>query len=176
MRCQQYSLVLALLSLSVAVSARAQSGTWGMGVGVAAPTGEYSTHDKAGWHASATYTPVRFGPAVDLRIDALYGRTPRKTTGAAASQVFGLGAALLAHPSRSVTAHPYVLAGIGYYELEEGGLGGVSSTPTSGIAIIGGAGISVPAGGPHVFLEARFIGGPVKNGVNFVAVTLGISF
>jgi hypothetical protein len=86
-----------------------------------------------------------------------------------------LGAAVMAHPARGAGMLPYVLAGVGYYELEEGGPGGISSPPINGIGIMGGAGISARMGRVRAFLEGRFIGGPVKHGVNFIPVSLGLS-
>jgi hypothetical protein len=169
---------LGLCYLACAGAARAQTDHWWLGGGLVVPSGEYSMHDKAGWHAVAAFSPLLFGRdgAFGLRIDALYGQTPRKTTPSATSQVFGLGATLVVRPTHGVAVRPYLIAGIGYYELEEGAPGGVSSSPVNGIALVGGAGASFRTGGLHVFLETRFIGGPVKNGVNFFPVTLGLSF
>lgn len=170
--------VLGLCYLACTGPAEAQAGHWWLGGGLVAPSGEYSTHDKAGWHAVAGFSPPLFdrNGAFGLRIDALYGQTPRKTTPSATSRVFGLGTTLVVHPTHDSAVRPYLIAGIGYYELEEGAPGGVSSSPVNGIALVGGAGASFRMSGLRVFLEARFIGGPVKNGVNFFPVTLGLSF
>jgi hypothetical protein len=168
---------LVLCGLAAVGPARAQLGRWWVGGGLVAPGGEYSTHDKAGWHLLAAFSPLGSARgALGLRIDALYGRTPRKISLQTNSQVFGLGAAVMVHPVGPAGVHPYALAGIGYYELEEGASGGVSSAPVNGIALLGGAGMAIHAGRTRAFIEARFIGGPVKNGVSFIPVTLGLSF
>jgi len=124
----------------------------------------------------AAFSPLDSRGALGVRIDALYGRTPRKVSLQSNSQVFGLGVAVMVHPVRAAGVLPYALAGIGYYELEEGAPGGVSSAPVNGIGLVGGAGMAIHLGRLRAFVEGRFIGGPVKNGVNFIPLTLGLSF
>jgi hypothetical protein len=169
--------MLLCLSLLVAYPATAQVGRWMIGGGLLLPAGEYSLHDKAGWQAFAAFAP--FGsPArpFSVRIDGTYGRTSRKTSAPASmSQVFGLGASLALRPPGKHRVDPYALASVGFYEQEEGVAGGGASSPINGIALGGGAGVSVGLGGVRAFLEGRFIGGPVQHGVDFIPITLGVS-
>lgn len=51
---------LGLCYLACAGPARAQSDHWWLGGGLVAPSGEYSMHDKAGWHAMAGFSPRLF--------------------------------------------------------------------------------------------------------------------
>ena len=96
-----------LLALFFAGAATAQSGRWAVGTGALAPTGEYSTHDKLGWHAVGAFTTASFSHGLlGLRLEALYGRTPRKTTGYGASQLFGFGSSLELHPAHATAWSP----------------------------------------------------------------------
>lgn len=171
--------MIPLWFLAAHLSARAlpAQGGFAFGGGLVAPAGEYSTHDKAGWNAMVAFMPLHSqASAFGLRLDGFYGQTPRKTgLGASSSKLFGLNVDLEIHPTGSHGVEPYLLAGLGYADLQEGTISGGSSTPVNGLVLGGGAGAAVRVGSTRVFGEARFIGGPGQNGVNFLMITLGLA-
>lgn len=173
----QKQFVAVCVGLCAAGPAQGQLARLALGAGALFPTGEYSLHDKAGWHAFAAYTALGSpGRPFALRIDALYGRTSRKTTlPAGTSQVFGLDATMVLRLSGTRLVDPYLLGGVGYYELEEGNAGGGSASPMNGLALSGGAGVSVGHRSARLFLEGRLLGGPVRHGVDFIPITLGVT-
>jgi len=175
-----HRLVFTLIAASVSTeSLSAQAGGLSIGGGVVIPASQYSSHDHAGWHVLIGYTPVGSpSSSLALRVDGLFGQTTRKTgfTGSVpSSKVFGLGLNLELHTNARAAVMPYLLAGTGYYELEEGNLNGTTASPESGIAVIGGLGLAVRLGGARGFVEGRLIAGPGSNGISFVPVTVGVS-
>ena len=155
--------------------AQGQIPRWSIGGGALVPAGEYSLHDRTGWHAMVAFTPLGSSSSLfGLRFDGLYGRTTRKApVSAAMSQVFGLDASIILRPRGKRAVVPYALGGLGYYEMEEGNIGGGSSPPVNGLAVGGGVGLSFGRGRVRLFLEGRVIGGPARHGVVFIPITLG---
>lgn len=178
MRCEYRSLFVLTALVATPLISDAQGGRWLVGGGLLVPSGDYSTHDKSGWHVVAGFLPMSSSPRpVTLRIDAMYGQTAKKSLAVpGTSRVFGVSASAELHASAVHWTGPYVLAGIGYYELEEASSGGINGTPVHGFGFDAGAGVSGRLGGMRGFLEARFAGAPGTNGVNFFVITVGVSF
>src|SRR5437879_1031993 len=91
-------LMLAVLTTGGASRLSAQGPRFSLGGGLTIPAGGYGTADGAGWHLlGAALVPLSL-PHLALRVDAMYGRTPRegletgRTTlaGASASVVWRL--------------------------------------------------------------------------------------
>src|SRR5881409_3896139 len=70
--------MLGLASLGATAAAHAQGARFGLGGGLAAPTGDYGSADKGGWHALAKVDFAIPMAPVGIRVDALYGRTSHK--------------------------------------------------------------------------------------------------
>src|SRR5947208_15823645 len=70
--------MLGLASLGATAEARAQGTRFGLGGGLAAPTGDYGSVDKGGWHALVQLDFAIPMAPVGLRVDGLYGRTSHK--------------------------------------------------------------------------------------------------
>jgi hypothetical protein len=135
----------------------AQSPRVSLGGGLTVPAGGYGTNDGAGWHVlGAALLPL--STPLGLRVDAMYGRTPRQgletghtwLRGGTASVVWRL-------PRDGPALRPYVLTGLGVYSVGVVGAG-VASTSRTGVAWSGGIGLSLREVGPALgFVEARFI-------------------
>src|SRR5436190_24339148 len=67
--------MLGLASLGATAEARAQGTRFGLGGGRAAPTGDYGSIDKGGWHALAKVDFAIPMAPVGVRVEGLYGRT-----------------------------------------------------------------------------------------------------
>src|SRR5207247_7549131 len=70
--------VLGLAWLGATAEARAQGTRFGLGGGLAAPTGDYGSVDKGGWHALAKVDFAIPMAPVGVRVEGLYGRTSHK--------------------------------------------------------------------------------------------------
>src|SRR5690242_9778781 len=108
--------MVGLASLGATAQARAQGTRFGLGGGLAAPTGDYGSVDKGGWHALAKVDfAVPMAP-VRSRVERLYGRTTHKDQRGTAvpgnTQLAGGLASLVWNvPMPAPMFKPYVLAG-----------------------------------------------------------------
>lgn len=135
----------------------AQVPRFSVGGGVTVPVGGYGTNDGAGWHLlGAALAPLSVPLA--LRVDAMYGRTPRQGLETGHTWLWGGSASLVWRlPRTEPTLRPYLLTGLGIYNV---GVvrAGVPSTSRTGVAWSGGGGLSLLGLGPAIgFVEARFI-------------------
>jgi hypothetical protein len=152
-------LVLALVAARGPGAARldAQGPRFSVGGGVTVPAGGYGTADGAGWHLLGAAF-ARLSAPLGLRVDALYGRTPRQGLETGHTWLWGGSASVVWRlPRAQPTLRPYLLTGLGIYNV---GVvrAGVPSTSRTGVAWSGGGGLSLLGLGPALgFVEARFI-------------------
>lgn len=172
------SLVLAL-GLCAAPMLHAQSQPtegirFGVGGGLTLPMGNYADVDKAGWHLLGLIQfPISHSP-IHLRFDAMYGQTSHKSgfgsgnttlTGATGDLLYHLG-----EPAAKV--RPYVLGGLGFYNVDFGG-----GSSQSKLAFGFGGGILFGVGTMHAFLEGRYMSVQTSgSSLNFVPISLGVMF
>ncbi len=152
-------LMLALVAARAAGARHleAQGPRYSVGGGVTVPVGGYGTADGAGWHLlGAAMVPL--SPPLGLRIDAMYGRTPRQELETGHTWLWGGTASVVWRlPRAEPTLRPYLLTGLGIYTV---GVerAGVPSTSRTGVAWSGGSGLALLGLGPALgFVEARFI-------------------
>ena len=151
-------LLLAVLTTGGASRLSAQGPRFSLGGGLTIPAGGYGTADGAGWHIlGAALVPLSL-PHLALRVDAMYGRTPREGLETGHTTLAGAIASVVWRLRRAgPNVRPYVLSGLGVYNV---GVtrAGLASTSRTGIAWSGGAGVSVLGVGPALaFVEARFV-------------------
>lgn len=167
----------------------------GIGGGGTVPLGDFANDVKTGWNALGffQYQPVAEGPWA-VRAEAQYSRA-RYTddflldVGATPdddlhNSVLYAGVSALYHLNGGNGVRPYVIGGLGLYELTASltdGSGISTSDSESGFGVNGGIGLRV--GGPVAFfVEARFHQfsitptGGVKSTSRFIPVTVGVSF
>jgi hypothetical protein len=135
----------------------AQRARFSVGGGVTVPAGGYGTADGAGWHLLGAALAPLSGPLA-LRVDAMYGRTPRQGLETGHTWLWGGTASIVWRlPRAEPTLRPYLLTGLGIYNV---GVvrAGVPSTSRTGVAWSGGGGLALLGLGPALaFVEARFI-------------------
>ena len=172
-------MVLAVLAVACLVgvgSLSAQNITFGVAGGLLMPMGDYNTVDKPGFIVGAgVRIPIGTAP-VAVRIEGTYSQTSHdgidgksKIMGGMASLVYAFQA------GGSVT--PYVLGGIGFYNLKVTVPSASVDTSTSKIGFGGGAGLRFPMGSASLFVEARYMNIATSGGSTaFVPIIAGVSF
>jgi outer membrane protein with beta-barrel domain len=158
MKARTLSFTLALLTAGGVSQLAAQSPRFSVGGGLTIPAGGYGTADGAGWHVlGAALLPLSM-PHIGLRVDAMYGRTPRQGLETGHTTLAGATASVVWRLRRDgPNLRPYVLTGLGIYNV---GVtrAGLASASRTGIAWSGGAGLSLLGVGPALgFAEVRVI-------------------
>jgi len=143
---------------------------FGVGGGLTMPIGDYGDIDKAGWHALGLIQfPISQSP-VHLRFDAMYGQTSHDAGGGSTTLTGATGDLLYHLGSRASSVRPYVLGGLGFYNVD---FGGVSE---SKFAFGLGGGILFSIGTMHAFLETRYMSVQTSPSLTFLPITLGLLF
>ena len=154
------AMVLGAGSASAQAAAAATGGIrFGVGAGLLLPMGTYKDGDKAGFIGGVDGTYWLASQPIGIRIEGSYSQTSEKSTvlahktkilGGAADVVYAFG-------QSASSARPYILAGLGYYNVKISVTGG--STSESKIGFGGGAGVAfkVGTGGTRVFVEGKYM-------------------
>ncbi|HUL03976.1 MAG TPA: outer membrane beta-barrel protein [Gemmatimonadales bacterium] len=162
------------LGVMVATAASAQHVRVSLGAGGVVPTGDYSTIDNAGWHALGALEVSLPRSPLSVRGDLMYGQTGHdassiitgstKLTGGTADLVYHIGAP-------AVPVRLYLLAGVGYYNVD------ISGSKEGKVAFGGGTGVSIGMGPAHLFAEGRWMSIQTSgSAMTFLPVTLGMTF
>jgi Outer membrane protein beta-barrel domain len=172
------SLVCTLALSVVATTLEAQAVRFSLGGGLSIPTGGFANVDNAGWHvlgAAVASSPI---PNLAFRVEGMYSVTPHKGFASDHTRIGGGSASVLYRLNRAgPNLRPYLLTGLGYYDVTTTATG-TPSTSRSAIAWSGGGGLAVLGLGPAIgFVEARYLtirtsGAPT----NLFPVTLGLVF
>jgi opacity protein-like surface antigen len=168
-----------LMTVAAAPAAAQARGYIGFGAGVAIPTGTFADGDKLGWLGQVIAGIT--GPSGRLggRIDGDYSRHSYKSPGIGHDGLFGANADVVLNlGTKSSKARPYVLAGVGFYNVKSTGAGGTYSTGTSFTkgAFNGGAGVNIKtSGNMAVYAEGRFISIRASGGsLSFIPLSIGL--
>ena len=170
-------LAVGCLTILAAATAPAQAIRWGVGAGVLLPMGEYGDFDKMGFTGGVGgSSQLRGGLAI--RADVSYGRTNEKSGGTPhTTTLLGGMASLVYSFGASAGARPYLMGGVGMYNVKVDA-GGLSSSETKAAFGFGG-GVSLPmgTGGSRLFAETRYTGVSTRGfSTAFLPVIVGISF
>ena len=144
---------------------------FGVGGGLTMPIGTYGDVDKAGWHALGVLQfPIGQAP-IHGRVDAMYGQTSHDV-GSGSTTLTGATGDILYHiGDRAASVRPYILGGIGFYNVDAGG------ASESKFAFGAGGGILFSIGTMHAFLEGRYMSVQASgSSLNFLPITLGLLF
>ena len=174
--------LLAAVALTIAPSALSAQLSTSLVVagGVAIPLSDLGTRVDAGYNVAAG---LNFGAPlipIGVRLEGAYDSFNYKGTVASGSSssrraISGTLNAILALGPTG--ASPYLIAGVGMYNVD--GVGLTNGTKTVA-GVNGGAGIRFPLGLISTFVEARYhqvLGNPTDNtDLKFVPITFGVSF
>ena len=177
MKARTLSLMLAVLSAAGVSRLAAQGLRFSLGGGLTVPAGGYGTADGAGWHVLGVAQQRLSIRHMGLRVDAMYGRTPREGLETGHTTLVGGTASVVWRLPRDGPAlRPYLLTGLGIYGVSVT-RAGLASTSRTGIAWSGGGGLSLFGVGPALgFVEARFITIRTSRGAtNLLPISAGLA-
>jgi hypothetical protein len=161
----------AAIPLRAQLIQRAEGFRFGLGLGATLPTSDYGTSDKMGINILGVFeTPLANSPLY-LRADGIYSSTSHKgTTGT--TGILGLtGSALYHFSAPAAQARPYILGGLGIYNVDFG----PSSQTKIGYAL--GGGVTFNVGGFNAFAEARYSSVQTSgSSTTFFPLTVGLMF
>lgn len=170
--------VVGALLLGAATSA-AQGVRYGVGAGLLLPVGDYHSLDKAGWIAGADVTYWFASGSIAIRAEASYSRTGQRQGACCLTDhttAIGGGMADVVYAFGKTTdqVRPYVLAGVGLYNVRLSSPGLAASSETK-VGFGGGAGVAyrLGTGGARLFVESK-ITTVTKNGVNLISIPIRV--
>lgn len=145
---------------------------FGLGVGATMPMGDYGNRDKMGVNllgvlqfSLAETTPVH------LRVDGIYSSTAHEGVSGSTAILGGNVSALYHFAAPAATARPYILGGLGFYNVEAFG----SSETKLGFGF--GGGVLFGLAGFNAFAEARYLSVQTSaSSTTFVPLTVGLMF
>jgi opacity protein-like surface antigen len=153
-----FSLV-ALITIAGAGSLSAQGVRFGIGGGLLVPMGNYKDADKMGWLVGGDATYWMMGTPVGIRADVQYSQTSEKSGVLAHTTkiIGGLAEAVYAFGKKGDGVRPYIMGGLGLYnvKIDVSGLSG----STTKVGFGGGAGLAfkLGTGGTRFFVEGKFV-------------------
>jgi hypothetical protein len=171
------ALLAALLSAGVS-TARAQTIRWGVGAGLLMPTGEYGNQDRLGWVAGGGGTYWLKSGKLGVRGDVSYGQTAHDTSGGSTKIAGGMASLAYAPGSGATSVRPYLMGGVGFYNVDVSVTGFGSASETK-VGFVLGAGVTLTGGpgGSRLFAETRFTNVATSGfPTTFLPVVVGLSF
>lgn len=145
-----------------------------VGGGLLMPMGDYKTADKMGFIGQAGIGfPV--GP-VGIRIEADYGQTSHKAPSDGTTKIIGGMGAVVYHFNTPAGVKPYVLGGVGMYNLKYD-FTGVGSSSQTKFGFGAGAGLEMKMTAMSLYLEAKYMNIPTNgSSLSFIPITVGLRF
>jgi len=171
--------LVAALALAPSL-APAQGIRYGAGVGLLMPLGDYKAADKMGWVAGADVTKWLTGGMLGVRVEGSYSQTSQASgVGAHSSKILGGMAALVyAFGTSADQRRPYVLGGLGCYNIKVDvtGLGSASESKV-GFGLGAGLAFKMGAGSTRLFVEGKWTTVSTSgSSTSFVPIRVGLRF
>ena len=171
--------LVALITIAGAGSLSAQGVRFGIGGGLLMPLGTYKDFDKMGWVVGGDATYWLMGAPVGIRADVQYSQTSEKSgVGAHTTKIIGgLAEVVYALGKKADPIRPYLLGGIGYYNVKVSVTG--ASASESKVGFGGGAGLAFKLGpsGARFFVEGKYVSVSTSGGsTNFLPIRVGVRF
>jgi hypothetical protein len=171
--------LVALISIVGAGSLSAQGVRFGIGGGLLMPMGNYKDSDKLGWLVGADATYWLMGAPVGIRADVQYSQTSEKSgvTPHTTKIIGGLAEVVYAFGMKAAPIRPYILGGLGFYNVKQT-VAGLSGS-TSKIGFGGGAGLAfkLGTGGTRFFVEGKYVSVATSNSSKtFLPIRAGFRF
>ena len=173
--------LLAVLSLAGVGGLSAQQGIRvGIGGGLLMPMGDYKKADKMGWLVGGDVTYWLTSAPIGIRADVQYSQTSENSgIPAHTSKIIGgLAEVVYAFGKQADQIRPYILGGVGYYNVKVN-VTGIGSGSESKVGFGGGAGVAfkVGSGSTRVFVEGKFVNVSTTGGsTTFLPIRAGLRF
>ena len=170
-----------LSMFAVALAAQVSAGSLqaqvsvGVGGGLTVPLGDFGDAAKLGWHGLA-HLGYGLPSGLGFRGEFFYGQNKVDANVDAKFKLAGGMGSVTYDFQTSGGLKPYILGGVGYFQVKaEGGGGSVSE---SKVAFGGGAGLKFKAGSDaNIFVESRYLSVSTSgSSTTFVPLTVGVSF
>ena len=146
---------------------------FGLGVGATVPMGDYADIDKTGYHLLGVLQMPLASSPVHIRVDAMYSQTSHDAVSGNTTLLGGTVDALYHLGDRAASARPYILGGLGFYNVDFGGAAGSETKLAFGF----GGGVLFGLSGLHAFAEARYMSVQTSgSSLTFVPITIGLMF
>jgi hypothetical protein len=161
----------AAIPLRAQLIQRSEGFRFGLGLGATVPMGDYGNLDKMGINILGVFEQPLANSPLYLRVDGIYSSTSHDGASGTTGILGGTVSALYHLSAPRAQARPYVLGGLGIYNVDFG----TGSQTKIGYAL--GGGITFNLGGLNAFAEARYVS--VKTSsftTTFVPVTVGLMF
>jgi opacity protein-like surface antigen len=160
----------AAIPLRAQLIQRTEGFRFGLGLGAAVPMGDYGNVDKLGLNILGVFeTPLAHSPLY-LRLDGIYSTTSHKSVSGSTGILGATASALYHFSAPQAQARPYVLGGLGIYNVDAGG-----SQTKIGYAL--GGGVTFSLASLSAFAEARYISVQTSgSSTTFVPLTVGLMF
>jgi hypothetical protein len=171
--------LVALISIAGAGSLSAQGVRFGIGGGLLIPMGTYKDGDKMGWLVGGDATYWMMNAPVGIRADVQYSQTSEKSGIPAHTTkiIGGLAEVVYAFGLKAAPVRPYILGGVGFYNVKQT-VSGISGS-TSKIGFGGGAGLAfkLGTGGTRFFVEGKFVSvATTGSSTTFLPIRVGLRF
>jgi len=176
--------VFAVTCLVAVGNLSAQGVRFGVGGGLVLPMGDYKDADKLGWLVGADATYWLTGAAIGIRLEGSYSQTSHKDFGGSpvdgnSKIIGGMADIVYAFGTQADQIRPYVLGGVGLYNLKVTVPSVSFDTSVTKVGFGGGAGIAfkVGTGSTRVFVEAKYVNVSTEGGsTTFLPIRAGLRF
>lgn len=152
----------------------------GIGGGVIMPMGDYKDADKLGWLAGADLTYWLSSSPLGIRADLQYSQTSHKNGVDGNSKILGgLAEVVFAFGTQADQIRPYILGGIGFYNVKVTVPSIALDTSVSKVGFGGGAGVAfkMGSGSTRFFVEGKFVSVATEGGsTTFLPIRAGLRF
>ncbi len=169
------SMFAVALAAQVSTSSLQAQVSVGVGGGLTVPLGDFGDAAKLGWHGLA-HLGYGLPSGLGFRGEFFYGQNKVDANVDAKFKLAGGMGSVTYDFQTSGGLKPYILGGVGYFQVKaEGGGGSVSE---SKVAFGGGAGLKFKAGSDaNIFVESRYLSVSTSgSSTTFVPLTVGVSF
>jgi opacity protein-like surface antigen len=161
----------AAMPLRAQLIQRTEGFRFGLGLGATLPMGDYGDLDKMGINILGVFeTPIANSPLY-LRADGIYSSTSHDGSSGSTGILGGTASTLYHFSAPAAQARPYVLGGLGIYNVDPGS----GSQTKIGYGL--GGGVTFNIGGLSAFAEARYVSVQTSpSSITFVPLTIGLMF
>lgn len=177
MKRMSLSALVVAVALCAAIPLRAQliqrteGFRFGLGLGATLPMGDYGNADKMGVNILGVFeTPLANSPLY-LRVDGIYSSTSHDGISGSTGILGGTASALYHFSAPNAQARPYLLGGLGIYNVD------VGPTSETKIGYALGGGVTFNIGGFNAFAEARYASIQTSgSSTTFIPISVGLMF